>query len=295
MALTGVRSYTGPAPTNPMVMGGGINTPAVSPESIGPQLQAILERYGLTDLIGWASEAIIQGKSDDQIMLELYDQPTFQQRFAGIFSREAAGLPPMSVDEYLQYETIASSLGSTFGMNLTKAEIDQLISNDVSVQELEERFNIAATAVYESDAETRGELERLFNINQEQLMRFWMDPKAELGRLQQQYRMGEIAGAALRTGFGQITGTQAGRLQEAGLTQEQALSGFGQLASMSELFSPLDAGENNISQDQQIDVLTGDANAAQTIERRQARRKAEFEGTGGFASGQSGFSTGEAE
>lgn len=263
--------------------------------ALGPQMTAILKKYGLEELTQWASDALIQGKSQDQIMLEIYDQQPFRTRFAGMFAREAAGYHPISIDDYLAYENVASSLGTSWGMKLSKEEVDNLIANNVSAVELEQRFTIAATAIYESDVETRSELSRLFNISNEQLMRYWMEPKSELGKLQQQYKMGEIAGAALRTGFGQLNVDQASRLQQAGITQEQAVQGFGELASMSELFTPLDEGEDEFNMDKQIAILTGDAEAAKDLEQRQAKRKGEFEGTGGYAAGAGGFSTGAAD
>lgn len=258
-------------------------------------MQAILKKYGLESLTDWASQAMIEGKSQDQVLLEMYDQQAFRTRFAGMFKREANGYLPVSIDDYLNYENIASSLGATWAMNLTKAEVDNLIANNVSAQELEQRFTIAAAAVYEDDPFTRSELTRLFNIGQGQLMRYWMDPKSEMGNLQQQYRMGQIAGASLRTGFGQINATQAQRLQMAGLTQEQAVQGFGQLSQMSELFQPLDEGEDEIGMDEQLNILTGDSTAIQKVDERANRRKAEFGGSGGYAAGQTGFATGQAE
>ena len=262
--------------------------------ALGPQMEAILKRYGLESLTEWASNALIQGKSQEEIMLEIYDQPAFKTRFAGMFAREKAGFTPVSIDEYLEYETMASSLGTTWGMNLSKAEVDNLIAKNVSVRELEQRFTIAASAMYEDDSNVRNELTRLFGINQENLMRYWMDPKTTLGTLQQQYKMGEIAGAAMRTGFGQLTRSQALRLQGAGVTEETAVTGFGELRRSMELFTPLDEGEDVISVDEQIGLIAGDADSQRRIEDRQARRKAEFEGAGGYATSQEGFSTGTA-
>lgn len=263
--------------------------------ALGPQLTALLKRYGLESLTEWASEAIISGMSEDELILSMYEQQAFKTRFAGMFAREAAGLPPISIDDYLAYESTVTSLGSTWGLNLTKQEIDNFIANDVSAREVEQRFTIAATAVYEDGPEIKSELSRLFNIGQEQLMRYWMDPKRELGHLQQQYRMGEIAGASLRTGFGQLTLNQAQRLQEAGVTREAAETGFGQLSNMSELFDTLDEGEDAITIDEQLGVLTGDASSVKKVEQRSQRRQAEFQGSGGFATSQSGFATGDAE
>jgi hypothetical protein len=272
----------------------GVGTANSNPR-IGPQVNEILKKYGLESLAGWASRAVINGWSQEQIMLEMYQRPEFKTRFAGLFERESLNLPPMSVEEYLDYERLAQGLGSTWGLRLTKAEVDGLIGRDVSTQELQERFGILASAVYESDAETRSELQRLFGIDNNGLFRYWMNPKAQFGTLQQQYRMGEIAGAALRSGYNQITEAQASRLQQAGITRDTAAQGFQQLAVMDELFDPMDAGEFAITQDMQIEYLAGDADVTQDIEERAERRKKEFEGTGGFAAGEEGFATGQAE
>lgn len=261
---------------------------------LGPQLTETLRRYGLESLTEWASQALIEGMSEEEIILDLYDQPAFKSRFAGLFTRQEAGYPPISVDDYLDFEDMAASLGTTWGLRLSKDEVDGLVANNVSARELEQRFTIAATAVYEDDSFVRDELTRLFGVSQENLMRYWMDPRSTMGVLQQQYKMGELAGAAMRTGFGQITRTQAERLQGAGVTEEAAVAGFGELRRSMELFTPLDEGESVIDTETQIGLLTGDADAQSQVEARQARRKAEFEGSGGFATSPEGFATGEA-
>lgn len=262
--------------------------------AVGPQLARVLQQYGLTSLTQWASDALVKGWTEDQLMLEMYNRPEFRTRFAGMFQREAKGLPPMSVDEYLSYEKTVTATASMWGMTLSKDEIDNMIGNDVSAQEADTRMQIAATAAYDSDPETRAELERLWGITGGQVMKYWMDPKKELGNLQQQYRIGEIAGQALRSNYGQITEAQARRLTEAGLTRDTALSGFEQFARQAQLFSPLDFGEQAIGQDVQIEALAGDASAGQAIEQRAERRKAEFSGGGEFVAGKEGFATGSA-
>lgn len=275
--------------------GGGIGTVDPNNPRIGPQVNEVLRRYGLQSLAGWASRAVINGWSPEQIMLELYQRPEFKTRFAGMFMRESKGLPPISVDEYLDYERTVTGLASTIGMSLTKDEMDNLIANDVSPVEAERRIGLAATAVYEADSETKGELTRLFGMTMGQMAKYWMDPKKELPELQQQYRMGEIAGAALRTGFGQLTGAQAQRLADVGLDRDAAASGFGQLAQMDELFTPMDMGETAITQDDQIEFLAGNAKVAEDVEQRAAKRKGEFEAGGGFATGKTGFAVGSAD
>src|SRR5687768_11028724 len=262
--------------------------------AIGPQLARVLKQYGLESLTQWASNALINGLSEDQIVLEMWDRQEFRTRFAGMFAHEANGHGVMSPDEWLNYESTVKSTASMWGMTLTQDEINTIGANNVSAQEFDSRAQLWATAVYDSPPEVRDELERLFGITGGQLMRYWIDPKKELGALQQQFRMGQLAGAALQSNYGQLTAGQAQRLADSGMDPGQAVTAFGQFAAAAELFSPLDFGEEAISRDLQIEALAGDAEAAGEIEQRGQRRVAEFEGGGSYAAGEEGFATGSA-
>lgn len=263
--------------------------------AVGPMLAKVLKDYGLESLTSWASNAIINGWSEDQVLLEMYGRQEFKTRFAGMFMLESKGQPPISIDEYLAYEKTVHNLAAMWGTTLTKEEVDKMIGNSLSPVEVERRFDIAAAAIYESDIETRTELERMFNVNLGQQMKYWMNPTAELGVLEQQYRMAEVAGAALRTGYEQLTSDQAKRLTEAGVTREQAVTGFGQLVGMQPLFTPMDIGEGAITQDQQVALLAGDADVEELIKNRVERRQAEFGGSGSYGVGEQGFATGTAD
>jgi hypothetical protein len=263
--------------------------------ALPPIIQELFKSIGLESLTQWAANAIINGWSESQVMLELYERPEFKDRFAGMFALKAKNKPPISINEYLAYEKSIHSLAAMWGMEVTKQEIDEMIGGEVSMMEAERRMDIAAAAVYESDAEERSELERMFGINLGQQMKFWMDPKRELGVLQQNYRMAQVAGAALRTGYGQITIDQAQRLTEAGVSKEQAITGFGELVKSAELFTPLSSGELEITDDQQIELLAGDADVRELLAQRQRSRSAEFEGGGSYAVSDKGFATGLAE
>lgn len=263
---------------------------AVRPsDTIAPFTKQLLKQYGLESLTNWAILLIQDGASEAQIEIALWETPEFKNRFSGIFVREKAGLPPISPAEYLEYEFIARQLSSTWDIPLNQSEINDLIGLDVSARELEERFNIASTAVYLTPPEDRAEFQRLFGVTTGQLAKYWMDPKKEFPLLQQQFVAGRIAGAAVRSGFGQITAEQATRLYQTGMQPEQAVEGFGQLYEMREVFQPIDATEEELTRDQQIGLLAGDSALAQLVETRARRRQAEFAGGGEFAAGQEGF------
>lgn len=262
--------------------------------AISPQLQKLLDEYGLGSLAEWASNAIVMGWSEEQVTLEMYKRQEFKDRFAGIFMLQANGHPPISVNEYLAYEKSAYAQATMWGMKLTKEDIDNAIGNNVSTLEMERRFDVAAASVFESDTNIRAEMQR-FGIGLGDQMKYWMDPKKTLGELQQEYRTAVAAGTAITAGYGQITLDQARRLTEAGLTREQTLSGFGELVKNQELFTSLNIGEIGIDSDQQIALLTGDQSVKEMIEERARQRTAEFGGGGGFTIGEEGFSTGVAD
>jgi hypothetical protein len=236
---------------------------------------------------------IIKGASQDEIQLLIYDQPAFKARFPAIFARQKAGLPPLSVNDYLNFEQTVTSMAHTAGVSLSQQELNDLLINDVSAQEVDERLQMAVEAV-NSDTETRQFLQDKYGPSFGQLMKFWMNPKAELPVLQHQFRTGQIGGAAARTGFGNISLAQAQRLESTGMSQEQAASGFGQLVQLQPLFTPINDAEDVITTDDQIALLTGDQGIQQAVEQRQRQRTAEFEGGGSYAQGKEGFATGAA-
>lgn len=262
--------------------------------ALGPLLTAFLKQTGLEGLTKWASDMIIKGASQDEIQLLIYDQPAFKARFPAIFTRQAANLPPISVQDYLNFEQTVYSMAHTAGMPLSQTEINDLLTNDVSAQEVDQRLQIAVEAV-NSDQETRQFLQDKYGPSMGQLMKFWMNPKAELPALQHQFRTGQIGGAATRTGYGDISLAQAQRLESTGMTGEQAASGFSQLTQLQPLFQPFNDAEDTITTDDQIALLTGDQGVQQLVEQRQRNRTADFEGGGSFAQSKEGFATGTAK
>lgn len=254
---------------------------------VGPQMREVLRRYGLHGLESWMSMAIIKGWSEDEIMLHLYDTQAFKNRFPGIFELSRKGRNPISPEEYLQYETTARNLTQMIGLRISQSEIDALIGNSVAVPELEERVGLAAAAVYETDVETRRDMMQRWGITEGDMMRYWLNPKEELPRLQQQFRMSEIAGSARRVAYGGVlTDSQAERLASTGMTREQAVQAFTSLDLMAEVFKPLDEVEANLDQDTQISYIAGNTDVAKQVEKRVQRRLAQFMGGGEFVTGQ---------
>jgi hypothetical protein len=252
-------------------------------------MTSLLERYGLQSLTSWASDAIIRGLSPEEIELQLRDRAEFKSRFPAIEAREKAGLPPLSADEYLSFENTISQMSRVFGMTITKSQTDTMLSNNVSAVEAQDRLTLAARAVFEEPAETRVALDRLYGITTGDLMNYWLDPKKTLPILQRRFAAADIAGSAQAAGYLQLSAIQAERLYEGGVTEDTARGAFGELVRAEELFESVDQTEQDIGLDQQLELLTGNQELAQQVERRGERRAARFQEGGTFATGRTGL------
>ena len=257
--------------------------------TIGPLLTSLLDRYGLSSLKDWAAELVINGAAEDEIILSLYEQPALHQRFPWIKQREAAGLGPMSIEEGLSYEQFARQTAKAYGLTITQEEINANIANDVSIKELEEtRLRPASAYLYSFSPVARAQVNTLYGITDEDVMRSFMDPKETTQILSKRLAAAQIAAQGITAGFAQINAAQAERLVEAGLDEASAQRGFGTLVQQRELFEATDVTEEDIDVNEQLGLLTGEQDTLSEIERRRQRRTGRFQEGGGFATGRAG-------
>ena len=257
--------------------------------TIGPILKNLLSRSGLESLTSWATEMIIDGASEAEIEISLYDQPAFRQRFPMIFARANAGYGAISVQEVLEYENRAKEMAKSFGVSLSNTEISDLIANDVSFQEAQDRLSMAGQAVHMASTGLKSELQRMYGISQGDLIKYWLDPKKEAPVLQRRFAAASISEQATRSGWDhQLSTAQAEGLAKLGMEPDQAAKGFGALTQAEELFEAVDDTEEDIGVEDQLRVITGDQDMNALIEKRGEKRVAKFQEGGSFATGQTG-------
>lgn len=260
------------------------------PGSVGPMLRRLLDAYGLGSLTQWAAEMVYDNATEDEIELALYERPEFKARFPAIFHRQKYGYPPVSVDEYLSYENTINQVAKSYGVTISKQRVDALLSLNVSANEADERLGMAAQVVYRSSPETRSKLSALYGIAPGDMINYWLNPREELPKLQRRFVSADIAASATRSGFNRdLTAGQAEFLYERGMTGEAATDAFGVLVENEELFEAVDDTESDIGVDDQLRLISGDTGLAGQVERRSEKRRAQFEGGGGFATGRDGI------
>lgn len=269
--------------------------PGQDPEEASAKalLTRTLGEFGLETLGDWVWSKYLDGMSIDQIFLDMRDRPEYQARFPAIASLAAKGRA-MTESEYIAYEKQATQMmrqaGLPMGFYDQPDDFAALIGGEVSVNELQQRLQMAQTAVFSAPEELRDELERLYGVGMGELTAYWLDPDKAQPLLERQFTSSQIAAQSIRTGYGQLGQGEAERLFEAGVDDAGAQQGFSTLTQLGEVFSALDRGESTIGREtQQAAVFTGDAAATTEIETRQRRRQATFEAGGGYAGSNEGL------
>lgn len=270
--------------------------PTPGQEDARDYLNGVLRDYGLEGLGEWAWQKIQSGDSPTRVIQDLRETDVYKRRFVGMEERRAKGLPAISEAEYIGYERAARQMFQAAGLPASfydqPDDFARWIGRDVSLQELSSRVNDGLLQASKAVPEIKAELQRLYGVTNAQLAAFFLDPDRALPAIESAWNAAQSAGAAVLTGYGQITKAQAERLGALGVNEAQAMQGFGTLAGMKELFTSL-PGENTdtISRDeQQAAAFGGDAAARQRIERRGQERVAQASGAQSFGLGQGGVS-----
>ena len=106
-------------------------------------IRATLESYGLGALTNWAWEQLLENRTIDQIYADLRDQPLYQERFAGNFIRQEAGLPWLPEATYLAQVAEIQRLGrQRFGVHVDESSAANVIGRDVSLSEFDENLRM---------------------------------------------------------------------------------------------------------------------------------------------------------
>lgn len=264
------------------------DTPGADNRPAHALIREVLERYGLGGLSDWALNQLVNGRSHEEIMLELRNQPLFKERFKAIDIRRQHGLNPVSPEDILHYEDTARDLmrssGLPQGFYDDADDFADLIGKGVSLTSVQDRVNETWSRVVNAPPEVRDAWEQIYGGSSDQaLAAFIFDPDKSETKLRDMARTA-VAGGAMRTfGLG-MDPAAAARVAGFDLEDGAVRSGFGKLAQIRAVFSE-SRGERG---GPDLDVMREGVNAAfdagegqEAIEQRITTRRNEFGGGGG--------------
>lgn len=271
--------------------GGGPTAPIAPPQeqqSAWAYMQQLLDQVGLGSLGGVVQGLIASGMTDsNQLQLELQNTNEWKTRFAGNEALRQAGLGVLSVGEYLSVERTYAQVMRNFGLPEgfydDPSDFAKYIGSSISPAELHQRVSAWADLAQREDPAIKAQL-RAMGIGDGELTAYMMDPDRAAPLIQKTYQQALVGGAARRQG---LDASSAGRLVGLGITEREAMQGFGiigeSLADAQRLGSIY--GDSIGQSDLEAEVFENDGAAVKKRKRLASRERAAFQGSSGVGQG----------
>lgn len=270
-------------------------------------IKTFLSAYGLNsrEIIDILDAALLDdpeqfaGPNGQQLaLIAVRGTAAYKERFKANDYRVAAGYTPKSEDEIIGLEDAikvtlrANSMPK--GFYDSADDINKLIGNDVSPNELNNRISQGYNAVMQAEPGTKAELKQLYGLSDGDIAAFFIDPKRfnESEAIRKAQAATVASEARRQAGIGLTAGT-AEALATEGITRQQAQQGFAEIGASQEVYGLTTAeqasGQQAISQEQQISGVFGtNAEARKAIAERKRKRTAAFEQGGSVLTTQAG-------
>lgn len=251
-------------------------------------LRGIMADYGLGDLMTQITTWVQEGKDEGAVLAMIRDTDAYKQRFPAMSALSAKNRA-ISEAAYIEFERNAAQLERAYGLPagmLGKDAVTNLISNEVSARELEERVTMAAAGAFQTSQEVKDTFKNYYGIDSGGLTAYFLDPARAQPLLNKQYAAAQIGAEAAMAG---ISADQqfAEDAFTAGISREEARQGFGKAASQKGLTS----GRGDTVTEKQLassNLGLGSAEDAAAIERAVGGRLGRFQGGGEFLQTQKG-------
>lgn len=248
-------------------------------------LTTLFASFGLASLAPRIIEFIKNGYSADTISIMLTQTPEYKQRFKANDVRRANGLPVLSAAEYVAtevaYRQTLQKWGLPKGFYDSNEDAATFIGNGMSPVELDERAQAASDFMNQADAADMAFYRKYYTSGD--LVAFALDPKRAAPLVGKAFQASQIGGAAQHQGIG-IDQTQAERLANIGVTDDQARAGFGQIAQVQGTVNKL--GQiygGGLTQGDLIGAtFEDDAEATKKLKKLASKERAAFGGSSGI-------------
>lgn len=262
-------------------------------------LKATFATYGLDDpdFLKTIEGFMERGLGSQQAALELRETDAYKKRFYGNQLRRDANLNVLSEAEYLALENSYNETLRSYGLQgyfgtdrkVAQSEMAKAIGSDIAATEFKDRIDTVVTRVTNSDPNIKKNLKSLYNIGDEDLIRYFLNPKENLPRLKEKVTAAEISTEFAKYGLksGLASAEEYAKL---GIDKAKAAKGAETIAS----FLPEATKLGQIYKEEGINYTQGTAEEEVLKNLDEARRKrlkltgkeiASFSGSSGVGQG----------
>ena len=196
-------------------------------------LENTFKDYGLDELVPEIKKFMEEGLGSNQAAVELRKTTAYINRFRGNEIRRKAGLNVVSEATYLELENSynetlrAYGLQGYFGVDrkASQSRMADIIGNDISATEFKDRIDTVVTRVNNADPNIKATLKSFYNIEDNDLVKYFLNPKENLPKLQEKVLSAEIGNEALKQNLLTDVNT-ATALAQLGISKEEARKGY---------------------------------------------------------------------
>jgi hypothetical protein len=187
----------------------------------------------LESLVPKIRELVINGSTESTIAFELQETEEYKQRFKANTERLKRGLSVLDAGTYIGMEDSYRQALRAYGLKQfdTDDYVSQFIANDISANELSNRIVTAVQRVQNADPAITSQLREFYNIGQNDLVAYVLDPNQQFQKIERQVQAAEIGVAARRQGLQTGVGV-AEQLAAQGVTQAEAQKGYATIADI---------------------------------------------------------------
>ena len=202
-------------------------------------LENTFKEFGLEDLVPEIKRYMEAGLGSEQAGLELRKTTAYLTRFKGNEVRRAAGLNVLSENAYLGLENSYNETLRAFGLQgyfgtdrkAATAAMANIIGNDISAVEFKDRIDMVVTRVNNADANIKTTLRAFYNITDSDLVKYFLNPKENLPKLQEKVTAAEIGSEFIKQGL--VTGVlSAEEFAKLGIDKAAAAKGAATIATI---------------------------------------------------------------
>ena len=261
-------------------------------------LLAEFTRYGLASLVEPLKGLVQENISPAEFSLRLQQTDAYKKRFAANADRISKGLAALSPAEYIAMEDQYQNIMRNYGLPAsyyakdslgTQAGFNQLLANDVSAAELEDRVATAQQRIEQAPPQVKEALKQFYpDITNGDILAYSLDPTKALTDIKRKVTAAEIGGAAALQGMA-VNAARAEELGSYGITGAQARQGYTDIAQIQPRGSQLAdiyglEPYTQTTAEQEVFNLGGSAEATKKRKKLTELEKASFSGSSGAAS-----------
>lgn len=260
-------------------------------------LKDIFSQYGLEDLAPTIEGYMKDDIGVNQATLLLKQTPAYQTRFAGNQMRLKSGLNVLSEAEYLALENSYSETLKAYGQAgyfgvdraARQAKLAAAIGADISAVEFKDRISTVVDRVTNADPAVKSTLRSFYNITDEDLVGYFLNPKENLPRLKEKVTSAEIGTSAMAQGLSSNVAS-AEELAKYGVDLETARKGYATIADILPTASKLgdiykEEGIKYTQATAEEETFKGLASAQRKRQRLAEKEVASFSGQSGVMRG----------